>query len=137
ENTARNEETFARCRQLLAAGGRLALFPEGTSHSDPAMRPLRTGAARIVLGAETEHDFSLGLKVVPVGLFYEAKGRFRSRVAVQVGEPVDVGVFRELHASDEREAALALTSATREALSTVVLEAGTSEIREGLVAVAA
>lgn len=137
ENTDRNEETFARCRQILAAGGRLALFPEGTSHSDPAMRPLRTGAARIVLGAEAERDFSLGLKVVPVGLFYEAKGRFRSRVAVQVGEPVEVGVFRELYAQNEREAAQALTSATREALSTVVLEAGTSEIRDGLVAVAA
>lgn len=137
ENTDRNEETFARCRQRLSAGGRLALFPEGTSHSDPAMRPLRTGAARIVLGAEAEHAFSLGLKVVPVGLFYEAKERFRSRVAVQVGDPVDVGPFGELHARDPRDAAQALTNATREALSKVVLEAGTSEIRDGLVAVAA
>src|SRR5262245_49057213 len=43
---ARNEGTFARCRALLRSGQPLALFPEGTTHSNPMMLPLRTGAAR-------------------------------------------------------------------------------------------
>src|SRR6185369_5042083 len=52
-DTAQNEETFARSHDLLASGGALALFPEGKSHSEPALQPLKTGLARIVLGAET------------------------------------------------------------------------------------
>ena len=42
---------FSRSHELLAEKGALALFPEGTSHSDPALKPLTTGAARIVLEA--------------------------------------------------------------------------------------
>src|SRR5438552_11852488 len=69
KNVARNEESFARCRAELAANGALALFPEGVSHSDPQLRPLKTGAARIALSAEAEHDGKLGVTIVPVGLF--------------------------------------------------------------------
>ncbi|HEX5688479.1 MAG TPA: 1-acyl-sn-glycerol-3-phosphate acyltransferase, partial [Roseiflexaceae bacterium] len=31
----RNEQTFARCRALLRSGQPMALFPEGTTHSNP------------------------------------------------------------------------------------------------------
>jgi glycerol-3-phosphate O-acyltransferase / dihydroxyacetone phosphate acyltransferase len=48
-DASRNDVSFARCRAELAAGSVLALFPEGVSHSDPEMRPLKTGAARIAL----------------------------------------------------------------------------------------
>jgi len=87
--TGRNLETFARCHEQLARGGSIALFPEGTSHSEPALAPLRTGAARIVLEAEAKHP-GLGVLVVPVGLTFEAKGTFRSRALVEIGEPIDL-----------------------------------------------
>src|SRR5262249_17835705 len=48
-----NRETFARARALLDRGGTIAVAPEGTSHSDPRLRPLKTGIARIALGAGT------------------------------------------------------------------------------------
>jgi glycerol-3-phosphate O-acyltransferase/dihydroxyacetone phosphate acyltransferase len=48
-DASRNDVSFARCRAELAAGSVLALFPEGVSHSDPEMRPLKIGAARIAL----------------------------------------------------------------------------------------
>jgi 1-acyl-sn-glycerol-3-phosphate acyltransferase len=43
-SVARNEESFARCRAALGAGEELALYPEGTSHSDPRLKPLRSEA---------------------------------------------------------------------------------------------
>ena len=89
-DASRNDESFARCRAELAAGGVLALFPEGTSHSDPEMRPLKTGAARIALSAEAEQDGRLGVTVVPVGLSYERKTTFRSSVLLVVGEPIAI-----------------------------------------------
>src|SRR5579863_3921942 len=86
---SRNDESFALCRAALARGEALALFPEGTSHSDPQLRPLKTGAARIALSAELEAADAgrrLGAVIVPVGLFYERKSVFRSRVLLDVGE---------------------------------------------------
>ncbi|HTQ80079.1 MAG TPA: lysophospholipid acyltransferase family protein, partial [Thermoanaerobaculia bacterium] len=84
----RNEETFARCHEALAEGGTIALFPEGTSHNEPALQPLKTGAARIALEAERRFG-PLGVRLLPVGLTFDERGRFRSRALVRVGEPVD------------------------------------------------
>lgn len=87
-----NDATFAACHSHLAAGGSIALFPEGISHSLPALAPLKTGAARIALEAELRHGREgrpLGVQIVPVGLVWENKGEFRSRVLVNVGAPLD------------------------------------------------
>jgi 1-acyl-sn-glycerol-3-phosphate acyltransferase len=78
-----NEETFARAREILERGGGIAIFPEGTTHSDSRLRELKTGAARIALGASIET-----LDVVPTGIYYSAKGTFRSDVLVLFGEPI-------------------------------------------------
>ena len=47
----KHEDTFGRCYELLNEGGTLAIFLEGISHAEPHLAELRTGAARIVLGA--------------------------------------------------------------------------------------
>jgi len=84
---ARNAESLAACRRRLAEGGAVCIFPEGVSHSEPHLRPLRTGAARIALEAAAE---GIPVSIVPVGLHYEAKERFRSAARVRFGVPLDV-----------------------------------------------
>jgi len=117
EPVERNFETFARCRTVLAQGGTVALFPEGGSHNEPRPRPLKTGAARIAL--EAAEAGAAGLRVVPVGLVYEDKQRFRSRVLVQVGEPIDPAPELALYATDPRAAVRALTARIAAALEAV------------------
>src|SRR5436309_1344776 len=80
-----NDETFARARAVLARGGSIAIFPEGTTHSDPRLRELKTGAARIALGASMER-----IAIVPVGLYYTSKQTFRSSAVMQFGDPIEV-----------------------------------------------
>jgi glycerol-3-phosphate O-acyltransferase/dihydroxyacetone phosphate acyltransferase len=139
-DAGRNEESFARCRQALANGEALALFPEGTSHSDPQLRPLKTGAARIALSAEAEVDAggttTLGVTVLPVGLHYERKARFRSRVLLVVGEPIAIAPRLPAYARNERETVDALTDEIRDRLDAVVLQAETRELLVGIAAVA-
>ena len=53
---ARNEGVFAEARQYLSSGGAIALFPEGATHSDPSLWPLRTGAARLAFGTEEDKE---------------------------------------------------------------------------------
>jgi hypothetical protein len=133
-DVTRNEETFARCRAELARGGAVALFPEGTSHSDPQMRELKTGAARIALGAEAE---SAGVIILPVGLHFEDKSVFRSRVLMVVGESLPVAPFLKEFARDERATVESLTGEIREGLNSVVMQAETREVLEGVAAIAA
>jgi 1-acyl-sn-glycerol-3-phosphate acyltransferase len=135
-DTGQNEATFERCRALLKDGGWLAMFPEGTSHSDPEMKPLKTGAARIALSAEARLDFALGLRILPVGLLYEDKEIFRSRAALSIGAPFLIADWAERYRRDERSAVEALTGQIREALAEVVLEAESSELWRGFLAVA-
>src|SRR5438270_2549881 len=55
-DTTRNRETFERAARLLRRGGTIAICPEGASHSEPYLLPLKTGAARIALGAASVKD---------------------------------------------------------------------------------
>jgi 1-acyl-sn-glycerol-3-phosphate acyltransferase len=122
----RNAETFARSHDLLAKGGALALFPEGTSHSDPALKPLKTGAARIVLEAGQKYP-GLGVRLVPVGLLFDAKQTFRSRALVQVGEPIDPAPQLADVDRDPVAAAHALTARIDAGLQDVTLNYATWE----------
>ena len=133
-DTTKNEATFARCREHLAAGGWLALFPEGKSHSEPTLQPLKTGAARIALSAAAEG--LPGLRLLPVGLLYEQKETFRSGVSAIVGNPIEVADLLPAYAEDPRAAGVELTARIRAALAEVVLQANDGELLRGLVAVA-
>jgi len=118
EGTERNDMTFRTSRALLAAGGVVAIFPEGISHDEMALQPLRTGAARIALGAAFDQG-AVGLAVVPVGLSYDNKARFRSRALVTVGPPIDVDRWRDHYENEPRDAARVLTDEIAEALRKV------------------
>ena len=77
-------------RELLARGECVAIFPEGGVPNDPRLSlPLRTGTARIALSALGD-GICDDLVVLPAGITYEERGRFRSQVALQIGAPVEV-----------------------------------------------
>ena len=120
---ASNEETFARCRRLLCQGRAMALFPEGKTHSEPELLPLRTGAARIALSAEAETDWAIDMHMVPVGLWYEHKTRFRTAALLVVGEPLIIDDYADAYAADARQTARDVTDLIEEVLDGVVLQA--------------
>ncbi|HEV7668664.1 MAG TPA: lysophospholipid acyltransferase family protein [Thermoanaerobaculia bacterium] len=118
-----NDEAFTKAYELLAEGGAIGLFPEGKSHNEPDLQPLKTGAARILLEAERRTP-GLGVRIVPVGLHFDRKHKFRSRAFVLVGEAVDPAteVAAYLAAGGaSREAVDALTERIDEALRSVTL----------------
>jgi glycerol-3-phosphate O-acyltransferase / dihydroxyacetone phosphate acyltransferase len=85
----RNVDAFRAILDRLEHGGAVLIFPEGKSHDDPALAPLRTGPARIALQAVREGR-ARSLAILPIGLVFERKEAPRSRVLVDVGEPLDV-----------------------------------------------
>lgn len=86
---ARNVDAFRAILNRLEDGGAVLIFPEGKSHDEPALAPLRTGPARIALQAEQEGRVK-ALAILPIGLIFEQKETPRSRVLVDIGEPLYV-----------------------------------------------
>lgn len=121
-DTGDNARTFAAVFAALERGQVVCLFPEGRSHDEPALQELKTGAARMALGAEARADWRLGVRIVPVGLVYRAKPSFRSRVAVWTGQPIAVHELRAEHARDERATVEELTRRIAAGLRAVTLE---------------
>jgi 1-acyl-sn-glycerol-3-phosphate acyltransferase len=118
EAAGRNDATFARCHQMLHDGGAIAIFPEGISHDEASLQPLRTGAARIALGAAFDEHVA-DVAVVPVGLVYDAKATFRSRALVNVGTPLAVDAAPATYGADPHAAARSLTDEIDAALREV------------------
>jgi 1-acyl-sn-glycerol-3-phosphate acyltransferase len=83
-DTSKNAEMFAAVSEALAAGDAICIFPEGISHSTGRLEPLRTGAARMALAAE---HAGTPVALVPVGLNFDRKTVFRSRVTIVFGPP--------------------------------------------------
>lgn len=119
---AQNRTMMKRAVELLAEGNALALFPEGTSHSDPSLKPFRSGAARIALSAAALAGDSV--KVVPVGLSYSRKQVFRSNALLLFGEPVLVrGGEAPADLEPSREQVQALTDELAERVGALTLQA--------------
>ena len=83
----RNLEMFRAVHAALAEGAAIAIFPEGISHSQPSVTPLKTGAARIALGASAL--VGSAFPIVPIGLVVRDKGTFRSAALAIVGTQVE------------------------------------------------
>jgi 1-acyl-sn-glycerol-3-phosphate acyltransferase len=105
-----NDAAFAAAYDVLRAGGTIGIFPEGQNAPERHVRDIRTGTARIALGAEAANDWSLGVTIVPVGLNFEDRDRALTRVLVRFGEPIDVRGLRAAYEADEREAVRMLTA---------------------------
>jgi 1-acyl-sn-glycerol-3-phosphate acyltransferase len=103
-----NVSAFVACSDILARGGVVAVFPEGISHDESRLQPLRTGAARIALEAGVDRGIE-NVTIVAVGLTYDAKARFRSRALVRVGAPARVSSWEDSYRHDDHEAVRALT----------------------------
>ena len=113
----RNEEAFRDVVTTLGSGGVILIFPEGISHSGPQLAPLRTGCARMAVQA---HRSGVpGVRIIPVGLTFDRKGSPRSRVVMQVGEPLDVDAI--MAGADDTTVVDVLTARLDEGLRRVTL----------------
>ena len=123
EDVSRNQETFIAARNLLARGGTIGICPEGVSHDEPGLRPIKTGAARISLAAVSTGEVR-DLKIVPAGLYYTSKTSFRSDALLYFGDPIAVEpVALEPDGTPPRDAVRALSSRIEKALREVILDA--------------
>lgn len=101
-----NNRSLGALAGVVARGGLSCLFPEGDSHDAPHLIRLKTGAARmyyLARQADPEHPPA----IVPVGLHYDAKHRFRSHALVRFHSPLRLPLDLDLAPpTDEPEAVM-------------------------------
>jgi len=110
-----NDQMFSSCYEGLRQGDLLHIFPEGVTRNEPSIARVKTGAARIVLGARASGVG--GITIQPLGIHYEDKAALRSRIVVQGGRTIDVDGFAaplevdgRVVTADDRDAVAALTA---------------------------
>ncbi|MGN0621925.1 MAG: lysophospholipid acyltransferase family protein [Porcipelethomonas sp.] len=74
----------------ILEGRNLVIFPEGTRHRDGKVGKAKTGV--VLIAARS------GVPVVPVGIVFGKKLRFRSRITVKYGKPI---MPEEIKVSDQ------------------------------------
>jgi glycerol-3-phosphate O-acyltransferase/dihydroxyacetone phosphate acyltransferase len=127
----RNAFAFQLVTSALRAGEAVLVFPEGISHDDPAIAPLKSGAARMAIQAQAEGV--RGIRLLPIGLVFEEKERPGSRVLVRVGESLDLDSW--IAARGHTDAAT-LTDTLEEGLRAVTLNFASAERAERAVRLA-
>ncbi|MDB5348942.1 MAG: phospholipid/glycerol acyltransferase [Planctomycetota bacterium] len=121
-----NPSAIRTFREVIARGDGLVIFPEGNLfYYDPGeVHPLRPGAAWLALQFQKSCP-DVDLPIIPVRLVYgDRLLRAKSRVKVQLGEPISARDYAGLPA---REATSALTSALQEALGETVKETSSAD----------
>jgi glycerol-3-phosphate O-acyltransferase/dihydroxyacetone phosphate acyltransferase len=122
EDVSRNVETFAAARKLLSRGIAIGVCPEGVSHNEPRLKPLKTGAARIALAAASSG--TLTVKIVPAALYYTDKTSFRSSALLHFAEAIDVPrIELDPNGTPPRSAVRELSNKVQEAMREVMLHA--------------
>ena len=118
--TSDNLGTFDAAVAALDEGAVVAIFPEGTTHDDPTIRPIRTGVARIAIEAAAAGVD--GIRIIPVGVSYEDKVSVRGRAIVHFGAPVQVPtdvVLLDERGDPDHEVVRSLTTAVQSAIEDV------------------
>jgi 1-acyl-sn-glycerol-3-phosphate acyltransferase len=127
QDVSRNVETFVAARKLLARGVTIGICPEGVSHDEPRLKPLKTGAARIALAAASSGE-ALNLQIIPVGLYYTEKTTFRSSALLYFAEGIPVApVQLEPDGTPPRTAVRELSDQIEKAMREVMLHAEQEE----------
>ncbi|MBL0215041.1 MAG: 1-acyl-sn-glycerol-3-phosphate acyltransferase [Myxococcales bacterium] len=83
KDASQNAAVFDKIAGHLAGGGNILIFPEGTSHSDSKLAPLKSGAARMLQAAAERGGVPPTFQAV--ALEFDAPSDFRSRCLVLWG----------------------------------------------------
>lgn len=137
----RNSNAFREMLKVLRGNGAVLIFPEGTSHSNKELAPLKSGLARLALQARNTAGIS-SVHIVPIGLLFENKALPGSIVGVRVGEPISMDAWPLTgdHVALTSELSVRLRSVTEQATLPPQRSTGNAErssIRKAAIGVAA
>ncbi|KAF8161060.1 hypothetical protein B0H34DRAFT_699266 [Crassisporium funariophilum] len=114
--------------KALSTGGAVALFPEGTSYTEPRIMQVKDGAAWAALeytkwlqenpGKACAQD----VMIVPAAIVYTNKSKYRSGVIMEFGRPITMDQYKDQFFSGEEGAPRAAVKRLTSAIETELIE---------------
>lgn len=103
-----------RCAvELLQAGRKLVMFPEGGIVRDQPLRPIKSGLARLVLQAEAKMPQGVTIPIVPIAIRYNPGAYPCARIVIHISPPLYLQDYRQ---ENDKQTALAVTQSLQTAL---------------------
>ena len=138
---SRNAGAFREIFDVLDRRGAVLIFPEGKSHNEVGLEPLKSGLARLALEARDKHSIK-GIAILPLGLVFEEKGVPGTIAGVHIGKPIDIDSWPNTdHTALTQEIATRLRGVSEEAglplPQAAVIGPSKSSLRERLITLAA
>lgn len=110
-----NDQMFRSTYGALGEKDLVTIFPEGITVDDPRIAHIKTGSARIALGARATGVENIML--LSAGIHYENKAALRSKVFIDIGYPIDLDEWVSLNIApgepqdaSNRDAVVSLTT---------------------------
>lgn len=126
----KNDQMFSKCFEHLSKGGNLLIFPEGVSLPERKLKEIKSGAARIALGAEDLNDFNLDVKIICIGINYSDNGRFQSNVLINIEKPISVKEYKQRYENDSLKTVRELTGEIKAKLEKITVSVEEAESDE-------
>lgn len=90
-----NNKSFSKATEILAKGGIVVFFPEGISHIDRKLLPLRKGVFRLAFKSAKENNFLHNIPVIPAGINYSHPSSCQADVMIHFGTPLLLNDYKE------------------------------------------
>lgn len=121
ENLKYNDDTFSSAISVLENNMPIGLFPEAAHSNKRRLLSFKKGVPRIAFQAEEEKNFHMGVKVVPVGIYYSRYNKFRSIIHIRYGKPIKVSDFEKEYKENPGKGMIALRDAMKQATEPLVI----------------
>ena len=117
-----NSKAFDKLFEVIEGGDCMGIFPEGVSHTESQLVKFKTGTARIALAVAARGKVKV--TVIPCGLNYIHRHRFRSQVLIEFGDPIHIDEeWINRFKTDEQTAVRAFTDYLADSIRAVTLNA--------------
>ncbi len=94
ENLKKNNVTIERAVEALCNNSPFVIFPEAAHNTQRTLLPLTKGIFRIALSAQ--HKIDKPLYIVPLGVDYGNYYRYRSKLFINIGKPINVQPYLQM-----------------------------------------
>lgn len=127
-----NDEIFDKTIDVLKAKRGLVVLPEGNHEGYRRLRQLKKGICRISFQAEEASDYTLNIKIIPVGLEFSHYTRYRQVLTVIYGKPIAVSEFYDSYKRNPEIALNELRSRLSDEMKKIIVHIESEEDYEAI-----
>lgn len=122
DNLQNNEQSFDLAIEVLENKQSIGIFPEAAHSDKRSLLPLKKGVPRVAFLAEEKNNFRLGLRIVPVGIYYSRYDTMGGVLHVRFGEAIEVAAFEADYHENPQKAHLLLRDAIAAGIRTLAID---------------